>query len=57
MRSTTATFGQVRTELRDLVSRVAYGGDRIMITRNGLPAAALVSLEDLRRLEEVSVSP
>ncbi|TQF66004.1 type II toxin-antitoxin system prevent-host-death family antitoxin [Rhodococcus spelaei] len=54
MTTTTVPFGAVRAQLRELVSRVAYGGERITITRNGSPAAALVSLDDLRLLEALA---
>jgi prevent-host-death family protein len=38
---------QARAELSDLVSRVAYAGARIILTRNGKPLAALVPINDL----------
>jgi prevent-host-death family protein len=43
---------RARADLSDLVNRVAYGGERIALTRHGRPVAAIVSAEDLRRLEE-----
>jgi prevent-host-death family protein len=43
---------QARDELADLVSRVAYGRERIILTRHSKPVACLVSPEDLARLEE-----
>jgi prevent-host-death family protein len=42
---------QARDELADLVSRVAYGHERIILTRHSKPVACLVSPEDLARLE------
>ncbi|HTW03682.1 MAG TPA: type II toxin-antitoxin system Phd/YefM family antitoxin [Streptosporangiaceae bacterium] len=42
---------QARDELADLVSRVAYGRERIILTRHSKPVACLVSPEDLARLE------
>jgi prevent-host-death family protein len=42
---------QARGELSDLVSRVAFSGERISLTRHGKPVAALVSAADLARLE------
>ncbi|WP_261556459.1 type II toxin-antitoxin system Phd/YefM family antitoxin [Frankia tisae] len=42
---------QARGELSDLVSRVAFSGERISLTRHGKAVAALVSAEDLARLE------
>jgi prevent-host-death family protein len=43
---------QARDELADLISRVAYGHERIVLTRHSKPVACLVSPEDLARLEE-----
>jgi prevent-host-death family protein len=44
---------QARSALAELVNRVRYGGERIMVTRHGRPLAALVPAEDLERLEEL----
>ena len=35
-----------------LVAQVAIGGERFVIERRGKPVAALISIEDLKRLEE-----
>ncbi len=43
---------QARDELADLVNRVAYGDERIVLTRHGRPVAALVSPSDLAGLEQ-----
>ncbi len=45
---------QARDELADLVSRVAYGHERIILTRHSKPVACLVSPEEClaKRLEE-----
>ncbi len=43
-------LAQARTQLADLVGRVSYGGARIVLTKHGKPAAALVSIADLERL-------
>ena len=45
-------IGQVKRDLSDLVNRVAYGGERILLTSRGKPKAALVSFEDYQRLEQ-----
>ncbi|MFF5727228.1 type II toxin-antitoxin system Phd/YefM family antitoxin [[Kitasatospora] papulosa] len=42
---------QARAELAELINRVVYGGERVVVTRHGKPLAALVSAADLRRLE------
>ncbi|MFF9809454.1 type II toxin-antitoxin system Phd/YefM family antitoxin [Streptomyces coeruleorubidus] len=45
---------QARAELADLINRVVYGGERVVVTRHGKPLVALVSADDLRRLEEAA---
>jgi prevent-host-death family protein len=34
-----------------VISRIQYAGERFIIERRGVPVAAVVSIEDLRRLE------
>lgn len=41
----------VRSQLGELWGRVAFGGERILITRHGKPIAGIVSAEDLKKLE------
>ncbi|MFD7468623.1 type II toxin-antitoxin system Phd/YefM family antitoxin [Streptomyces tendae] len=48
---------QARAELADLINRVVYGGERVVVTRHGKPLVALVSAADLERLEEIQDSP
>lgn len=43
---------EAKTHLSEYLNRVRYGGERIVIERHGKPVAALVSTEDLARLEE-----
>ncbi|WP_157913119.1 type II toxin-antitoxin system Phd/YefM family antitoxin [Candidatus Promineifilum breve] len=40
----------MKRDVSDLVNRVAYGGERIILTSRGKPKAALVSIDDLERL-------
>lgn len=40
-----------RDQLADILNRVAYGGERITLTRRGKPVAAIVSVDDLELLE------
>lgn len=47
---------QARAELADLINRVVYGGERVVVTRHGKPLVALVSAADLERLEELPQS-
>ncbi|HMA47808.1 MAG TPA: type II toxin-antitoxin system Phd/YefM family antitoxin [Frankiaceae bacterium] len=48
---------QARGELSDLVSRVAFSGERVTLTRHGKAVAALVSAADLARLEALEEEP
>ncbi|MEU1179023.1 type II toxin-antitoxin system Phd/YefM family antitoxin [Streptomyces sp. NPDC005820] len=48
---------QARAELADLINRVVYGGERVVVTRHGKPLVALVSAADLERLDELDRSP
>ena len=41
---------RARAELSDLVNRVAYGGERVVLSRHGRAVAAIVSAADLERL-------
>lgn len=43
---------QVRAQLADLVNRVAYSGERVVISRAGRDMAVLVSLEDYELLKK-----
>lgn len=43
---------QARAELAELINRVVYGGERVVVTRHGKPLVALVSAADLGRLEK-----
>ncbi|WP_371525743.1 type II toxin-antitoxin system Phd/YefM family antitoxin [Streptomyces sp. NBC_01283] len=47
---------QARAELADLINRVVYGGERVVVTRHGKPLVALVSAADLERLEASGVA-
>lgn len=42
---------QARDNLAELVNRVAYGGERVTLTRRGKALAVLVPLEDAQLLE------
>jgi len=48
------TASKARQAFADLLNRVAYKGERILIERNGKDVAALVPVEDLTRLEELA---
>lgn len=40
------SIGQVKRDISELVNRVAYAGERIVLTSRGKPKAALISMED-----------
>jgi antitoxin YefM len=50
--SETVPLSSVKSHLSELVDRVEGQHDRIVVTRNGRPAAVLISNEDLDGLEE-----
>jgi prevent-host-death family protein len=47
---------EAKTHLSEYLNRVAYRGERILVERHGKPVAALVSVDDLRRLETIEAS-
>ena len=49
----TVAASDARIRLADLLGRVFYGGERVVITRQKRPFAALVSIEDLMFLEKL----
>ena len=50
---TTVSITDARDEFADLVNRVAYGHERIMVARRGKSLAALVPPEDMALLEMI----
>jgi len=42
---------QLRTSIGDVLNRIEYRGDRVVIERKGTPVAAIIGVPDLRRLE------
>ena len=51
------SIGQVKRDISDLVNRVAYQGERIVLTSRGRPKAVLVSVADYARLRKVEQGP
>ncbi len=47
------TTSEARDELSEILNRVAYGRERVVIRRRGKDLAAVISVEDLRRLERL----
>jgi antitoxin YefM len=50
--SETVPFTEAKAHLSDLVDRTSREHERFVVTRNGRPAAVLLSPEDLESLEE-----
>jgi antitoxin YefM len=48
----TLPLSSVKARFSELVDRVEREHDRVVVTRNGVPAAVLVSPDDLESLEE-----
>jgi len=48
--NTQVSIGQIKRDISELVNRVTYAGDHIIITSRGKPKAALVSMQDFERL-------
>ena len=49
----TITATEAKDQLSQLLERARSGVDRIVIEKHGKPAAVLVSVEDLKRLERL----
>ena len=47
----TVGIAEIKRNISTLVNRVAFGRERILLTSRGKPKAALVSVEDLQKLE------
>lgn len=48
----TLSLAHIKAHLSEIVDRVEHQHDRVVLTRNGRPAAILVSPEDLEALED-----
>jgi antitoxin YefM len=48
----TLSLAAVKARFSELVDRVERQQDRVVVTRNGKPAAVLISADDLESLEE-----
>ena len=52
MSDTTLPLAEIKKRLSEIVDGVEARHDRVVLTRNGRPAAVLISPEDLESLEE-----
>jgi prevent-host-death family protein len=46
----------IKARLSEMIGKVVYGHERLIVLRRGKPVAALVSLQDLRRLEALDAA-
>ena len=44
---------EARNNMAEIINRVAYGGERVVLKRRTKGVAAMVSMEDLKVLEEL----
>ncbi len=51
MSESQVSIGQVKKDISELVNRVAYRGERILLTSRGKPKAVIISVEDYERLK------
>ena len=54
MAANQVSIGQVKRDISELVNRVAFGGERIILTSRGKPKAVLVSVSDYETLEQLA---
>jgi len=46
-------IGELRNALSNYLNRAAFGHERIIVTSRGKPKAAVISIEDLRLLQDL----
>lgn len=51
--ATTISTADARKNFADIVNKVAYGNDPVILTRRGENIAALVSMEELELLQQI----
>ena len=56
MIETRVPIGQVKRDISELVNRVAYGDERVILTSRGKPKAVLVSIADYERIQREQVN-
>ena len=50
---TNVSVSGLKDSLSELLNRAAYGQERIIVSSHGKPKAAVIGMEDLRRLERL----
>ena len=53
MAAASVSVAEARSGLAELVNRVAYGKERLVITRHGRELAAIVPVEDLKAIDRL----
>ena len=53
MRATRVGAMELRNRIGDVLNRVLYKGERFVIERRGKPVAAIVSIDELEKLERL----
>ena len=51
--TTAISVAEARSDLAELLNRVAYGKERLVITRHGRELAAIVPVEDLKAIDRL----
>ena len=51
--STTVSTAEARKNFSDLINKVAYGNESIILTRRGKKVAAIISTDDLELLQRI----
>lgn len=49
----TVSVSRLKNELSEYLNRAAFGGERIVVTSRDRPKAAVISVTDLERLEDL----
>jgi prevent-host-death family protein len=53
MTVTSVSVSGLKDALSEFLNRAAYGRERIIVASRGKPKAAIIGIDDLRRLEEL----
>ena len=48
------SIGELKRDLSGVINQAAYGKERIVIVSRGKPKAAMISMEDLERLQRIN---
>ncbi len=51
--SKVVSVAEAKNQFSDLLNRVIYRHERVIVSKRGKPVGAIVSAEDLKRLEEI----